>query len=467
MSKLLRLSFLFLFFILLGRCAAIGTLSGKSSGVKLPPYSDHTLNNGLKVLTIEDHSLPYVTIGLLIRSGASDDLMGKSGLADLTASLLERGTKSKSADVIADEFGLLGSAFGSKTEYDYTYFSTSGLSTHQQKLFSLFFELITEPVFSSKEVNKMKSEMIAGIKRSYDQPSYVASRLYGQMLFGAHPYGRSPSGTVRDVEAIHQKDIIRFYLKNYRPNNSTLVLVGDINKEIMSGIEKKLANWEARQLDIEDMPALSALSGMQLQLADRPDLKQTEVCMGHYGVKRSIEDYQTLRVAETILSGGFTSRLMSEIRVKRGLTYGIQTSFDARKEIGPFTITANTRHEKVGELVRETLNVFSEFYKNGVSEQEVAEAKGFLQGVFPRSVETPEDLARMLVTLRFYGVQDNYLTNYIKNLQKISAEDVNRVIRKYYHPEQMRILIYGPKNKILDQLRPIGAIEVKKYQELL
>lgn len=467
MNNLLRSGLFFLIFIFVSRCATVGSLSGFSSGLKLPSYSDSTLQNGLKILMIEDHSLPYVTVGLLVRAGASADLMGKSGLADLTSSLLERGTKSKSAEIIADEFGQLGSEFGSSADYDFTYFSTSGLSSHQQKLVDLFIELITEPVFSSGEVLKMKSEMIADIKRSYDQPAYVASRLYGQLLFGGHPYGRSSSGTVRDVKAINQKDVIRFYLKNYRPNNSMLVLVGDFNKDVLTSIEAKLEKWEPRSIDSESKPVLSAYTGLQLQLAARPDLKQTEVRMGHYGVQRAIEDYQTLKVAETILGSGFTSRLTSEIREKRGLTYSIQSAFDARKDIGPFTISASTRHEKVGELVRETLGVFSDFYKNGVTEQEVSDAKGYLQGSFPRLIETPEGLAKMLVSLRFYGVSDNYLKDYIKNLQKITADDVNKVIRKYYHPDQMRVLIYGPENKTLDQLRPIGAVEVKKYQELL
>lgn len=463
MTKSVRLGFIASLCLVSLSCA---TMSG-TGGVKLPAYSDRTLKNGLKILMVKDHSLPYVSMGLLIRTGASSDPMGKSGLAELTADLLERGTKQKTAEQIADDFGQLGAGFGSSTEYDYSYLSTSGLSVQQQTLYNLFFQLTTEPLFSTDEVNRLKAERISEIKRAYDQPNYVASRLFGQLLFGAHPYGRSSSGTVRDIGAIRQKDIIRFYLKNYRPNNAMLVLVGDLDEKMVDELIVKLEAWESRPLEAEPNSTLPQLAGMQVQLADRTDLKQTEVRIGHYGVKRAIDEYQILGVAETILSGGFTSRLMKEIRVKRGLTYGIYSSFDAREEVGPFTIGANTRHEKVGELVSETIKTFSEFYEKGVTDREVSDAKGYLQGVFPRMLETPDSLARILISLRFYGVSDAYLTDYVRNLQKISASDVNRVIRKYYHPDRLRVLIYGPKDKIIEQLRPIGTVEVKSYKELL
>lgn len=444
-------------------CAGLGT----TSGGKISSYKDVTLDNGLKVLIIEDHSLPYISVGLLVRSGSSHDPLTKSGLAEITARLLERGTKNLSATEVADKFGQLGTAFSADADYDFTYLSTSGLSANQDELLSLFIEVATQPAFSVDEVNRAKSEMIAEIKRAYDQPSYVAGRLYSQLLFGTHPYGRSSSGTARDLQGIRQKDIIKSYLKNFRPNNAQLVLVGDLKSDIVKSLNAKLVAWKPRGLEVEKMPVLTPLKGMQIQLVDRADLKQSEIRIGHYGVKRKIDDYQALTVAESILGDGLTSRLMKEIREKRGLTYGINSSFDARQEVGPFTISSNTRHEKIGELVAETLNVLKNFYKAGVTEQEVEDAKGYLRGAFPRRIETPDQTARMLMSLRFYEISDDYMSNYVRNLNKISVADVNKAIKKYYKPDSLQILIYAPKNKVIEQLRPIGAVEVKGYRELL
>lgn len=449
--------------LILSACASFGP----SSSIRLSSYRDIELKNGMKVILVEDRTLPFVGAGLLLKSGASQDPMGKSGLSDMTAQLLERGTKKKSATEIADAFGQLGTSFSASVDEDSAYFATSGLSSQQNELLDLFFEVLVEPSFSVREVSRIRSEFLSGIRRSYDHPSYVASRAFSQLLYGPHPYGRSVSGSERDVGSIKQKDVIRHYLKYYRPNNAILVLVGDLNKGIKEDLERRLASWQPRNVEKSRLPALIDLKGLQIHLAHRADLKQSEVRMGHFGVRRNIEDYQILEVAETILSGGFTSRLMSEIRVKRGLTYGISSTFDAREENGPFVISTNTRHEKVGEMIRETRNVLNEFYEKGATKQEVEEAKGYLRGAFPRRIETPSQMAQMLVGLRFYGIDDGYMTNYIRNLNKISVSDVNRVIKKYYRPKDMRVLVYGPKAQVLNQLRPLGAIEVKNYKEFL
>lgn len=443
------------------------TTGGGSGGIRFPNYSDKTLKNGLKVIVVEDHSLPYFTVGLLVQAGASVDPVGKSGLTDLTVQLLERGSKKRTATELADAYGNLGTGFSADADYDFTYLSTSGLTQDQNELLSLFFETVTEPSFSEAEVGRIKSETLAYIKRSYDEPRVVAGNIFNQMLYGAHPYGRSTIGSVRDVQSIKQKDIIKNYLQYFRPNNSTLVLVGDIKSDTLDTIEKLVANWQARKIDAEKMPPLKTLNPSQILLATRPDLKQSEIRMGHYGVKRNIEDYQVLTVADTILSEGFSSRLLNEIREKRGLTYGISSDFDARREPGPFTIYTNTRNEKVGEIIQETYKVFKDFYAKGVTEREVSDAKGYLRGAFPRRVETPAQMAQMLVALRFYGVDDDYMTDYIKNLNAITADDVNRVIKKYYHPDQLQILIYGPREPVIEQVRPIGTVQVKDYRELL
>jgi zinc protease len=214
-------------------------------------------------------------------------------------------------------------------------------------------------------------------------------------------------------------------------------------------------------------PPLVPLNGQQFLLVDRDDLKQSEIRLGHYGVKRKNDDYQAVMVADIILSEGFNSRLMREIRVKRGLTYGIHTSFDALKDVGPFTVSSNTRNEKVGELVEQTIKVLEQFHDQGVTAAEVEEAKGYLRGTFPTRIETADDLASLIVSLRYYGIDESYLENYVNNLNKLTVDDINKIIKKYFHPNNMRVLVYAPKDAVIEQLRPLGAVEVKPYKELV
>jgi len=439
-----------------------------SSGPKmdLPDHSTKKLKNGLEILHVHDKTLPYVSLGLLIKVGASSDPLAKSGLAQLTAELIERGTKNKSAEQISDAFGRLGTGLSIRTDYDFTYVSVAGLSRTRDELLQLFVEVITEPAFAAPEVERLKREFVAGIKRNYDQPRWVAGRTFAQFLYGQHPYGREVGGSVRDIQSIKQKDIIRHYLKSFRPNQSLLVVVGDVDKNQLAEIERKFSSWTSREQEKEESINMTEVPGSQIRLVHRADLQQSEVRLGHIGIKRKNDDYLALTVADTILSGGFNSRLMREIRVKRGLTYGISAGFSPRLDRGPFLISSNTRHEKVGELITETKNTLEEFYNNGVTEVEVNDAKGYLRGLFPRRLETPEQLANMMATLKFYDISDDYLEDYIKNLNKISAKEVNRVIKQYYRPADLKILVYGPQGKVLSQLRPIGAVEVKNYREV-
>jgi zinc protease len=441
-------------------CASTG------GSIDLPDHKAYRLKNELEVLYVEDRTLPYISLGLLVRVGGRQDPLGKSGLAELTAELLERGTKNKTAEQLSDAFGKLGTSFSTSVDYDFTYLSVAGLSRTQKELIQLFHEVVTEPSFSNEEVERLKREYVASLKRSYDQPGWVANRAFAQYLYGTHPYARDVDGSVRDLQSIKQKDVIRQYLKSFRPNQSILVIVGDIDKESRRLLEDKFATWQNRGMEPAVVPDLPVTSGVQVRLVDRGDLKQSEVRMGHVGVSRKNDDYLALTMADTILSGGFNSRLMREIRVKRGLTYGISGNFYARELPGPFLISSNTRHEKVGELVLETQKQLQEFYEKGVTEQEIEEARGYLRGLFPRRIETPEQLAMMIVTLQFYGIDESYMTNYVKNVNKLSVKDINRVIKKYYKPQDLKIVVYGPKSAVIEQLRPVGAVEVKNYQGL-
>jgi zinc protease len=159
--------------------------------------------------------------------------------------------------------------------------------------------------------------------------------------------------------------------------------------------------------------------------------------------------------------------LAKEIRIRRSLTYHIESEFDARQGQGPFLIETSTRMEKIHEIVAETINVLREFHDKGVTDEEVDAAKSFLKGKFPRSMETPERFTDMLLTLRYYGISDDYLRNYLDNLDAISAREVNRVIAKFFNPDQLRIQVYAPREAALKQLQSVAPTEEKSFQDFL
>lgn len=446
----------------LSSCA---TLSRDSAGFDLPSYKTLTFENGLEVLLIPQKSLPSISLIMLLKTGSSADPQGKSGLMLTTANLLEKGTKTKSATEVADAFGFYGSDFRVNVDEDYTTLRVSALSRDRIEILKLYADVILNPTFTQPEVIRFKEQLVASIKRSYDEPADFIEKVFRQYLLGPHPYSRPVEGSIRDVQTIRQKDVIQHYLKWFRPNNAILAVVGDYDDAFISALREQFSSWEKKNLEPLRFSPPEKSTGLQLSLVERDDLAQAQIRFGHQGIKRTNPDFLTLRVANTILGGGFSSRLMKEIRVKRGLTYGIYSGFSARLDEGPFQVSTFTRFDKVGETVSETLRVLKEFRASGVSEEEVKDAIGYLKGAFPRSVETPEQLALNLLSLRFYGISDDYLTNYVSNLNKITRDDVNRVISRYFHPDQMKILIYSAKAPVIDQLRPIGALEVRPYKD--
>lgn len=451
-----------LIFIVTG-CA---TLPGGGS-FKLREYKEVTLKNGLKVILVEDKRLPYFSLNLLVKAGSSVDPLAASGTAAMVGELLDKGTSKRKAMELADAMGQIGSELDVSVGQDFTLVSASSLAQHRGELLTNFAEMVTVPAFSKSEVRRVKKQVLSQLQRTVDSPGHFAGVMFDSYLYGSHPYARRILGRKRDVKKLSKKNIIKYYLAYYRPNNSQLAVVGTFGPDIVNQLENAFGSWRSRSPKVATFPEVPSINGLQIQIIDKGDLKQSQIRLGHPGIKRTNPDYLKLRVANTILGGAFHSRLVDEIRDRRGLTYSIRSQFDARKDTGPFMVSTFTRHEKVGETVSQTLKVIESFREKGVTDKEVADAKALLLGTFPRALETAERLAQTLLVLRYYNVPDSYLTNYLKDIGKIKTAEVNKVIKNYLQPGNMKVLVYSPKDKVLSQLRPIGLVQIKSYTEFI
>ncbi|MDZ4660503.1 MAG: pitrilysin family protein [Pseudomonadota bacterium] len=441
--------------------ASINPFSGSSFNIK--PYSETELSNGLKVLLVEDKSLPYTSFSMMFGTGAAHDPNQIPGLTNFVGDMFKKGTQKSSAMQIVDRLEQLGASLEISTGYDYTEVSASGLSFHRETILSILAELITEANFADSEIQRLKKQTIDGIKKISEKPDSFADMSFGELLYNNHPYGHPVMGTVSGIGGIKQKHVVKHYLQYFRPNNAVLAVVGNYDSNIIEVLEKSFARWKPRNIDDTKYPTLNPWQGIKLEVIDKADLVQTQVRIGHVGIKRDNPDFLKLRIANTILGSGFTSRLMQSVRVKAGLTYGISAAFDARKDFGPFIVAASTRNDKVGELIRKTLGEVEKFRDEGVTEQEVNDAKALLIGNFPRSIETAERLAFNLLTLRLYKISDYYLTDFVENVRGISAEDINEAIRKYYQPKNLKILVFSNANAVKSQLSALGEVTVRSY----
>lgn len=427
---------------------------------QLRDYKETTLTNGLKVLLVEDKRLPYVTLSVLVNAGYAHDPAGKSGLTAFTVNLLDKGTLTRSASQIADDLEQLGMSLSADTSADFSYLSLNALSWNQDKALENLSEILIDPSFIREEVVREKKQFLAAIKKRIDDPSSYSNELFYSYFYGQHPYGKTQLGEVSTVSSIRRKDIISHYIKYFSPKNSWLVVTGKFSNDIQPQLEKYFSRWKERETNALSFPKLAAFKGTNIRLVHNHSLVQSQIFFGGTGISRQIPEYLEAKVANTILGDGFSSRLVKNVRVKSGLTYSIDSEFDTRKDQGVFVIGTFTQNMAVRQTLQEVMNTYKEFYEKGVTDEEVQDAKAYLSGSFPQVIETPERFAYNLLVLRVYGVPDSYLMDFQKNLAKISTEKVNKAIKKYFNPTDMKILIYSNKDQVAAQLHDLGKVEV-------
>lgn len=420
--------------------------------LQLRKITDIELSNGLKILVVPDHSLPRVSLNLMVQVGSALEEAGYEGVNSLTLAMIEQGTSTRSATQIADDFAQIGSELNQSSGYDFSTISSSSLSVDKGELLSLFSDVVMNPSFSSGETDRKKNEFIATIKKQRDQPSSYADILFAQALYDSHPYAHSPIGNLDSIKSLSRSDLLKHYFKFYRPNNSRLAIVGDIDDAFIEKVKSTFEKWSAKPVMVNPVPVpTQAINKWKVE--NKPAAQQTQIRIGHLGLKRSHPDYMSVRLANFILGGDFTSRLNQRIRDDLGLTYSISSSFDFRLNEGPFLISTFSRHDVVGKVLEETLKMMNDFVEKGVTEQELNTAKSVFKGQFPAVIETADRYAGNINALRFYGVGEAYLANFNQLVSSVSVKQVNEAIKKYFKTQNLTVVLYTDKEKVMSQLK--------------
>lgn len=433
------------------------------SGYHLREFEEKTLANGLRILYIPDNALPYVSFSILVRSGSAQDPKGQEGLSSMVAEMLNKGTTKRSATQITTELGNMGAEFDASASYDYSIISASSLSPQADALLANVLEITTSPSFPDVEIERTRKQAMAGITRLPDKAEEFADLAFASYLYADHPYGRPTIGTTASLGALKKKNIIQSYLRTYRPNNAILAVVGQYTPALRAKIESGFGAWQKRDLPEQKPQETPKIEGLGIRVIDYPGLVQSQIRIGNMGIKRKDSDFLALRVGNTILGGAFGSRLNSRVRKELGLTYNIGSGFDARMETGPFVVETFTKNASVGLTVSETLKVLETFKTEGATAEEVARTKGYLRGIFPAAIETPEKLAFNLMLLRHYGINDTYLTNYLKDIDALSVREINAAMAKALDTKNIRVLVYSKASDVVPQLEAIvgaGKVEV-------
>jgi zinc protease len=435
---------------------------GAAPTLKLPPIERRTLPNGMTLIIVEQHELPLADFLLLVGSGNEADPTSRGGLASLTALLVREGTTTRTSPQIADQLSFLGASLSTASAWDMSQIGLHTPTAQMDSALALFADVALHPSFPQKEVDRLKKQRLTDLLLAKDRPRDIADRVFAWVLYGTgHPYGHPATGTEESTRAITRADAKSFYDTYYRPNNATLVVVGDVTADDVERRARTLfGRWVRRAVPDTHYPALATTTTVPtIFLVDKPGAPQSSIRIGNIGVARSTSDYFALQVMNTILGGSFTSRLNQNLREKKGYTYGAGSGFSMRRQAGPFSARAEVTGTKTDSSLVQFLSELRSI-RDTVSTAELTRAKRYLQLALPSDFETTTDIAFQLVPVVLYGLSADYYSTYVQQIENVTQSDVQRVARQYVDPSKMSIVIVGDRASIESGLKALNVGEI-------
>ena len=437
-----------------------GSAAG-GSGFRLPPSLSRTLDNGVRIHVMEFRGLPLVNCNVIIGAGAAHDPKGKEGLADMTASLLRKGTTSRSAMEIASEIDVLGATLDAVADPDATQVKSEFLARDTDAALNLLVEVVSHPAFSPEELERLRGEKLGALQAVRDDPATLVGRRFLELLYGKHPYGHAVTGWEATVGALTREDVTGFYGRHYVPSRMIVVAVGDFEAprmlERLAGLFSALPAVKPAGSE-EPVPEPAAPGARAIYLVDKPESTQSQIRIGGIGIDRRDPDYIPLVVANTILGGGFTSRLVEEIRVNRGLSYGVRSRLLAQVQPGPFVISTFTKNATTLETIKVALAELEKFRRDGVTPEELGKARAYLKGTFAIHNQTGSALADALADIAFHQLPADYYDGYLDKIMAVTLEDVARVAQRLPF-EKLQIVVLGEAKAIRSDLASLGSVK--------
>lgn len=433
---------------------------GPESKVKFPSYFEKTLPNGFKVIVIENHEQPIVYISFVVKSGSTYD-ENLPGLASVTAELLTKGTKTRTATQIAEEIDFVGGTLNATSSWDASNVSVLVLKKYLSVGMDILQDVVLNPTFPDEELERIRTQRLANIKQSKAEAGYLAGVRFAKELFGNHPYANEINGNEESIQKIKRDDIVKFYQKHFIPNNSFIIFAGDITpNEAIPLVEKYFKNWKKGENPHKKFQTVNDVTQTKVVIVDKPGAVQSAIRIGHLGIDRKNKDYVKVYTLNTLLGGYFNSRINMNLRETHGYTYGASSSFDSRVYPGPFIVSADVRNEVTDSSVAEIIKELRRIIEEPVPEDELKMAKDYIVGSFPLQIETPAQVAARVMTLEIYGLPKDFYDKFREEVKKITAKDIQEVAKKYLHPDRLLIVVSGNSKQVKPVLEKFGPVVV-------
>jgi zinc protease len=421
-----------------------------------------TLPNGLQVVVVERHTLPLVTLRLVVKSGAECDPPDLPGTAALVNGLLSEGTASRSSRQIAQAIDSVGGVIENDVDWDSAYLDLSVLTDRTDLAFDLVSDMMMHAAFQSAEIERQRKQILSGLQVSQDDAAYVADTVVQNLIFAGTPYGHPESGTLDSAKRISGQDLRAYYQRYYQPANSILAVVGDISaQDAMALAVKYFSGWKNGSEPVAASAAAPMPSREHRVIAiDKSDAVQTEIRIGNLGVSRDDPDYLALSVVNEILGGPSENRLFKALRTQKGLTYGASSDLFTRRHMGAWVAKTFTRTPETVKSAHIAVEQVQSLQEHGINRAELETAQGYLVGHLALEFETSDNLASKVLDLIEDGLPLDYWAHYPEKIQALTTEAVSTAARQYLDSDHDVMVLVGNIADFKKDLKKFGQVIV-------
>jgi len=422
---------------------------------------ERTLDNGLKIVVLENDELPFVNVMLGMDYGAWADPEDAPGLASVAAPMLTRGTADYDYKTLTDELDTYAVSIGADVGMDSMSIRSSALSNQTDRLMRLTAEVVRRPTFPAKELKKSIEQTRTGLAISARSPDWLADRELRKRMFGTHPYARIPEAQAHELDAMTSEKIATWWGAHARPETSVLYVAGAIKSDDAFALaETYFGDWKAKgTAPKHEVAAPPKPAKTKIYLVNRSG-NQSQIRVGQPGITRGHADYVTTRVLSDVFGGGFNSRLNDTIRVKKGLTYGARGGFSSSRFGGRFVVSTFSKNATVAETVSTILEEVDRLQSDKPSAKEQADSISYLLGRFAAARETPQSLVSALWQVEVEDLPADYYSKYVASVPTVTADDVLGAAKRLVDDKSLVIVVVGPAKKLKKGLEAIAEVEV-------
>ncbi len=436
---------------------------------QLPAPEKFVLKNGLTVYHLRNSDLPIVSFRMVIGgAGSAFEPAASEGAAGLAASLMMKGTSKMDADAIAEALDFMGASFGISAAEEFTQVTGSSLAEHFPRLMEIAAGCLTDPAFSADEFEKERSLTIDGLKSAKDNPGAAVRFYFQKAYFGGHPMGYLASGTETSLKTMTVQAVKEFYKKHFRPDRTVAAVVGDIDKAklvpLLEATVGRMVN-PAGAAPSDAIPALPRPKGRKLLLVDKPDATQAYFLLGAPGYAVGDKVTAAASAMNTLFGGRFTSWLNTELRIKRGLTYGAGSSARTWGAGGLFTVSSYTQNAKIGEMLDIVFDLLRKGTEEGFSAEEVESSRNYILGQFPPTLETNASKAAAYVRLAFYKLGFDQYDKYLNEVGRLTPAAVKAAAAALLPQKDFVLVVVGKAADIRPLLAKYGNWREKKITD--